>query len=128
MIEKEEPTMAGKPEFAFAVEYVKDIKAAKRFYVEVMGFEVAREAPEFIQFKELFAVATDESLDGSNNLELYWTIDDVQAAFKDISKKAEVTLPLTEKPFGKVFGVKGPSGQPRYLVEFAKNRPSKAAE
>jgi hypothetical protein len=27
-------------------------------------------------------------------------------------------------PFGKVFGVKGPAGQPRYLLELAQDRPS----
>jgi predicted enzyme related to lactoylglutathione lyase len=116
------------PEFAFALEYVTDIETAKRFYVEVMGFEIGREAAEFIQFKELFAVASDESMDGGTGLELYWTVDDAEAAFKDLSEKAELTLPLTAKPFGKVFGVKDPSGAPRYLVEFARNRPSQAAQ
>ena len=120
--------MTSKPEFAFALEYVKDIEAAKRFYVDVMGFEVAREAPDFIQFKELFAVASDEPMEGGTDLELYWTVDDAGAAYKDLSARAEITLPLTSKPFGQVFGVKGPSGQPRYLVRFARNRPSQAAE
>jgi len=31
---------------------------------------------------------------------------------------------LSANAFRKVFGIKDPAGQPQYLVEFAKNRPS----
>ncbi len=33
-------------------------------------------------------------------------------------------MDLRALPFGKVFGVSDPMGQPRYFVELAKNRPS----
>ncbi len=124
--------MASKPRFGFALEYVSDIEAAKRFYVEVLGLEVEREAPTFVQFKDqagdYFAVASDESMSGSRDLELYWLVDDAEAAFGDLSQKAEVILPLKQMPFGKVFGVKDPAGQPRYLIELAQNRPSRRVE
>jgi extradiol dioxygenase family protein len=43
--------MKKKTRFGFAIEYVEDIEAAKRFYVDVLGLEVQREAPQFVQFE-----------------------------------------------------------------------------
>jgi catechol 2,3-dioxygenase-like lactoylglutathione lyase family enzyme len=121
--------MTTKPQFGFALEYVSDIEAVKRFYVDVLGLEVEREAPTFVQFKDRagdnFAIASDEALGGTRELELYWLVDDAEAAFAELSSKAEVSLPLKQMPFGKVFGVRDPAGQPRYLIELAQNRPSR---
>lgn len=120
--------MTSDPRFGFALEYVSDIEAAKRFYVEVLGLEVEREAPVFVQFKDKagasFAVASDESMSGDRGLELYWLVDDAEAAFSELSQKAEV-VPIKQMPFGKVFAIKDPAGQLQYLLEFAQNRPSR---
>jgi predicted enzyme related to lactoylglutathione lyase len=115
--------MSNKPKFGFIVEYVTDIEAAKRFYVEVLGLEVERYSPAYIQFNH-FALAGDESMSGNRDPEVYWLVDDVEAAFNDLSPQAEVIVPLKQMPFGKVFGIKDPAGQPLYLLEFAQNRPS----
>jgi catechol 2,3-dioxygenase-like lactoylglutathione lyase family enzyme len=117
--------MAIEPQFGFALEYVSDIEAVKRFYVESLGLEVEREHPTFVQFRTSFAIASDESMSGTRETELYWTVDDAEAAYSELSGKAEVSLPLTQMPFGKVFGVNDPEGQARYLVELARNRPSR---
>lgn len=119
--------MSNKPKFGFIVEYVKDMKTAKHFYTEVLGLEVQREHPTFVQF-ETFALATDEPMGGEAGQELYWLVDDAESAFSELSQKAEVTLPLKETLFGKVFGIRDPDGQPRYLLELSKNRPSQPAE
>lgn len=119
--------MSSKPEFAFVLEYVTDIEAARRFYVEVLGLEVERTSPVFVQFKHL-AIASDESLSGNNEPEVYWQVEDAQAAFKSLSQKGEVIMPLKQMPFGKVFSIKDPAGQPLYLIEFAADRPSQPAE
>ena len=120
---------ANMPRFGFALEYVSDIEATKRFYVDLLGLEVDREHPTFVQFKDAsgsyFAIASDGSMDGRNTLELYWLVDDAEAAYEALAKRAEVTLPLAEKPFGKVFGIKDPAGEPRYLIELARHRPSR---
>jgi catechol 2,3-dioxygenase-like lactoylglutathione lyase family enzyme len=42
-----------KPQFGFVVEYVKDIETVKRFYVEVLGFNVEHYHPTFVQFEHL---------------------------------------------------------------------------
>ncbi len=115
--------MTDKPKFGFVLEYVTDIETAKRFYVDVLGLEVERYHPTFVQFDH-FAIASDESMSGSREPERYWLVEDIEAAYKALAQKAEVTLPLKQMPFGKVFGVKDLSGRPCYLLEFAQNRPS----
>lgn len=111
------------PKFGFVLEYVNDIEAAKRFYVEVLGLEVERYHPTFVQFNN-FAIASDESLSGTREPELYWLVDDAETAFNALSQKAKVTFPLKQLPFGKVFAIEDPEGQSRYLIELAKDRPS----
>jgi predicted enzyme related to lactoylglutathione lyase len=111
--------------FAFALEYVDDIQAVKGFCTQVLGLEVEREAPTFVQFKNAsFAIASDESMTGNRDPELWWVVDDADAALQDVSSRAEVSMPLRQMPFGRCFGVKDPSGQPHYLLEFATARPS----
>ena len=120
--------VATRPRFGFALEYVSDIEAAKRFYVDVLGMEVERDHPVFVQFKDrsgaAYAIASDQAMSKEAELELYWLVDDAEAAYREISQKADVIMPLKQEPFGKVFGVKDPAGQPRYLIEMAQNRPS----
>lgn len=117
--------MSIKPRFGFALEYVPDVDAAKQFYVDVLGLEVQRYHPTFVQF-ETFALASDQSIGGDREPELYWLIEDAQAAFDELSQKAEVATAMQEMPFGKVFSIKDPAGRPRYLLELAKDRPSRA--
>jgi predicted enzyme related to lactoylglutathione lyase len=115
--------MNNEPKFGFVLEYVTNMEAAKRFYVEVLGLEVERSSPTFVQFNN-FAIASDESMGSTHERELYWVVVDAEAAYNDFSQKAEVILPLKQMPFGRVFGIKDPVGQPLYLVEFTQNRPS----
>lgn len=112
------------PAFGFALQYVTDIEAATRFYVEVMGLKVERQHAKYVQF-EHFAIASDESLSNSKE-EIYWLVEDAEAAIRELGPKVEISQPLKEMPFGKVFGVKDPAGRPRFLLEFAKHRPSQA--
>jgi catechol 2,3-dioxygenase-like lactoylglutathione lyase family enzyme len=122
--DEEHPPMSINPTFGFALEYVQDIEATKRYYVEVLGLEVQRYHPQFVQF-DRFAIAGDESMSGKNEPELYWLVEDAEAAFKDLSQKAPVNMPLRQMPFGKVFAIDDPMGRPRYLLELAQDRPSR---
>src|SRR5215213_5379227 len=88
---KERFRMASKPQFGFALEYVSDIETVKRFYVDVLGLTVEREHPTFIQFSGNFAIASDESMTGSRETELYWLIDDADATYAELSGKAEIS-------------------------------------
>ena len=112
-----------KPQFGFVLEYVKDIEAAKRFYVDVLGLQMERYHPTFIQFRH-FAVANDESMTGNRDPELYWLVDDAEAALAELRERGEVSLPLKQMPYGMVFGIKNPDGRPCYVLELARNRPS----
>lgn len=95
--------MTAKPRFGFALEYVSDIEEAKRFYTDVLGLEVARESPVFVQFKDEsgshFAIASDEPMGASGAPELYWLVDDAEAAFNDLSARGEISRPFEQMPF-----------------------------
>ncbi len=119
--------MDSKPAFGFVLEYVADVEAAKDFYVDVLGLKMERYHPTYVQF-EHFAIASDESISGKREPEHYWLVEDADASFRELSAKAEVVVPLKQMAFGKVFGIKDPSGQTLYLLEFAKDRPSRAVE
>jgi predicted enzyme related to lactoylglutathione lyase len=119
--------VSSKPEFGFVIEYVNDIETARQFYVDVLGLEVERVSPVFVQFHH-FAIASDESMSGTRDPEIYWLVDDAQAAYDDLSQKVEVVMPLKQMPFGNVFGIKDPAGQPFYVLEFAEDRPSQAVK
>ena len=122
--------MNAKAQFGFVLEYVSDIEAMKRFFVEVLGMQVERMHPTFVQFKDdagrNFAIASDESMTGNREPEIYWLVADADAAYQDYSSKADVSLQLKQMPFGRVFGIKDPTGQPHYVLELAKHRPSQA--
>jgi hypothetical protein len=126
---KEQP-MSTSATFGFVVEYVDDIVATRRYLVETLGLTVEREHPTFVQFSDRngasFAIASDASMTSSRDPELYWLVDDAEAAYRDLARRTDVTLPLTQKPFGTVFGITDPAGQPHYLLELARNRPSRA--
>jgi len=113
-------------QFGFAVVYVDDMQAARRFYTEVLGLKVQREAPTFVQFDH-FALASDESMDGRKQTELYWLVADAEAAIGELRKQATIAMELRALPFGKVFGVRDPAGGTRYVLELAKGRPSTPA-
>jgi predicted enzyme related to lactoylglutathione lyase len=115
--------------FGFVLEYVTDIEAVKSFYVDVLGLEIEREAPVFVQFKDRdggnhYAIASDERLSEGKEPEIYWTIDDAEAAYTALSGKGVTTSEVRAMPFGKVFGVTDPAGQQSFLIEFAAQRPS----
>jgi hypothetical protein len=92
--------------------------------VDTLGLAIERSHPTFIQFSH-FAIATDESMTGSRDPELYWLVDDAEATFAELHEKTDVCLPLKQMPYGKVFGIKNADGQPCCLIELAKDRPSR---
>ncbi len=120
--------MSVQPKFGFILEYVTNIEAARRFYEDVLGFQVERYHPVFVQFNNHFAIASDKSLTGSRAPEVYWLVDDAEAAFKELSSKAEIMIPLKQAAYGRVFAIKDPAGWPLFLLEFSRDRPSTPAE
>ncbi len=115
--------MSIQPKFEFVLEYVNDVEAAKRFYETVMGLKVQRYHPTFVQFDK-FAIASDASLTGTREPEIYWLVEDIEAAFQELASNAEIAVPLKDMPFGRVFAVREPSGRPRFLLQYARQRPS----
>jgi catechol 2,3-dioxygenase-like lactoylglutathione lyase family enzyme len=120
--------MANSARFGFALEYTKDIQATKRFFTDVLGLQLDRDSPTFVQFKDAggaaYAIASDQPMDKGDVPELWWTVDNAEQACAEMSQKAELAMPLRQMPFGKCFGIKDPTGQVHYLLEFAPQRPS----
>ena len=117
--------MTKQPQFGYAIAIVRDVAAAKRFYVESLGMELEIDDPHFVQFKAAngatFAIAPEsDSMDGSGRNELWWVVDDADAAFQRLSEAAEIVVPMKDMPFGRCFGVKDPAGQPRYFLQPAR--------
>ncbi len=117
------------PRFGFVLEYVPDVAAAKPFYTDILGLKVSRESPEFVQFADAagvgWAIASDASLSGEAKPETYWIVEDIAALEQTLSGKVKITHPLEMRPFGQVFGIADPAGETQYLIEFARERPSK---
>ncbi len=116
--------------FGFPLQYVPDVQSAKNFFVDVLGLKVDRDHPTFVQFSDSrgasYAIASDERMNPSEEgvPELWWVVDNAQAAFDEMSSRAEVSMPLRHMPFGTCFGIKDPTGQVHYVLEFAQQRPS----
>lgn len=108
--------------FGFVVEYVEDLSAARRFYEETLGLQAGRATPVFVEFGP-FAIASDEPMRTGSTRETFWLVDDARRAFDRLPSTVEIVLPITEKPFGLVFGVRGPAGEPQYLLERTVGRP-----
>jgi catechol 2,3-dioxygenase-like lactoylglutathione lyase family enzyme len=116
--------MSTNPRFGFAVINVKDIAKAKVFYTEVLGLTIQREAPNYIQF-EHFSIASDNP-GASASGELFWLVEDAEAAHRDLTGRGANCSAVEKKPFGKVFSAKDPDGGQRFILEFAASRPSQA--
>lgn len=116
--------------FGLLIEYVNDIMAAKPFYTDVLGLAVDREAPDFIQFVDPSGVhvgiASDGSLGPAGKPEVFWLVDNAREAFKVLPDTVEICYPLSDKPFGTVFGIMDPAGEVQYVLELTKERPSTA--
>jgi catechol 2,3-dioxygenase-like lactoylglutathione lyase family enzyme len=129
-VERITGTMSNGFRYSMTVEYVPDIEDAKRFYTDVLGLEIEREAPTFVQFRDgagvNYAIANDEPLSDGQAREIYWATDDAERAHADLSRRGVAATPVRELPFGKVFSVTDPAGQPIFLIEFAQQRPSQA--
>ncbi|MBV9170759.1 MAG: VOC family protein [Chloroflexi bacterium] len=117
--------------FGMVIEYAEDLANTRGFLVDVLGLQVEREAPNFIQLSDgrggTFAIANDESLSGTREPEIYWVVDDAEAAFREVSASGDIARPLQALPFGKVFGVRDPNAQTHFVIEFARERPSRPA-
>ncbi len=117
--------MSSTPRFGFVLEYVTDIETARGFYEGILGLKPERYHPTYVQY-ENFAIASDQSLSGTREPEQYWLVEDAEQAYRELSHKVEIAVPLKQMPFGKVFGIKDPAGQILFLLEFSQNRPSQA--
>jgi catechol 2,3-dioxygenase-like lactoylglutathione lyase family enzyme len=125
-----EGTTAMKSGLQFVVRHVTDVDAARAFYTEKLGFEVEVEQPGFVQFKAPdgapFAVslasadpvAAELPSGQSEPLELWWYVDDADAAYAELrAKDVEIVFPPKDLPFGRAFAVKDPAGGYSFILQ-----------
>ena len=114
----------------FVVRHVADVDAARAFYTEKMGFEVEAEQPGFVQFKAPdgapFAVslasadpvAAELPSGQSESLELWWYVDDADAAYAELQAKGvETVFSPKDMPFGRAFAIKDPAGAYSFILQ-----------
>lgn len=104
---------------------VRDLEASKRYYTQVVGFEVTEGPPHAVIFRDeqgtVFAVRdpfpqTDVSKDFGVGTALWFAVADADAAHARMATSgAEVVSPPQPGPFGRVFTVRDPDG---YLLSF----------
>jgi catechol 2,3-dioxygenase-like lactoylglutathione lyase family enzyme len=114
----------------FIVRHVQDIDAARAFYTDKMGLEVEVEQPGFVQFKAPngapFAISLASAdpvaaeLPGgqSESLELWWYVDDADAAHAELKARGvEIVFPPKDVPFGRAFAIKDPEGAYSFILQ-----------
>lgn len=114
-----------KPTLGLILEYVDNIEEARTFYRDTLGLKEERYHPTFVQF-EGFAIASDSPVSGSRERELYWVVDDVDAAYHELKEHTSISMEMKDLRFGRVFGVRSPGGEPHFILQWAANRPSAA--
>lgn len=124
---------------------VRDIQASRTFYEQVLGQRVVFDHGVHIVFGERegvldggFAIwqaeyarglilgekaaAAGREAQGRDNFELYFESEDVERAWAEVSKSAEVLNPLFEQPWKqRAFRVRDPDG---HIVEVAETIPT----
>jgi catechol 2,3-dioxygenase-like lactoylglutathione lyase family enzyme len=122
--------------FQSSVIFVKDIKASRHFYEELLGQEVLMDHGENVAFTGGFAIHLAEHAHqiifgralgkgsdlGHDNFELYFETDDLDAALGRLSDAGvEFVHTIREQPWGqRVFRVYDPDG---HIVELGEPMP-----
>ncbi len=114
-----------KPTLGLILEYVDNIEESRAFYRDTLGLKEERYHLAFVQY-DGFAIASDSPVSGVRERELYWVVDDVEAAYREVKQSTSITMELKELPFGRVFGVRSPGGEPHFILQWAASRPSTA--
>ncbi len=101
----------------FVLIHVADVAAAKTFYMEKLGLQIAAERPDFLQFTQepggaIFAIGQgDGPRTSDGGIELWWRVSDADATYRElIAKGVESLAEPQDMPFGRAFSAKDPAG------------------
>ena len=108
----------------FVVAHVADLATARAFYTEKLGLTVEAEQPGFVQFAQpgskgvSFALSEDAAARPYNDPELWWYVDDADAACADLAGRGvQIGEQPHDMPFGRVFTIHDPAGNTIYLLQ-----------
>jgi catechol 2,3-dioxygenase-like lactoylglutathione lyase family enzyme len=122
--------------FEGSVIFVKDVKASRRFYEDLLGQKVKDDFGRFVGYEGGFGIweadfahqlIYEKPLEesgplGKRNLELYFETEDIEDAWSRFSEAAlELVHPMIEQPWGqRVFRLYDPDG---HIVEIGEPLP-----
>ncbi len=111
-------------ELNFVMLHVSDLKKAIPFYTEKLGLTIEDQMEGFVQFKQPRGtgafLALEQRSDSTpiQNIELWWIVDDADAAFAELSAKdVKIAQPLQDEPFGRTFAIQDPFGNTLYMMK-----------
>ena len=110
----------------FVLLHVANIEQATAFYSGKFGLAIETQGPGFVQFKQpmgqgaSFALSSEGDASPVSNVELWWYVDDADAAYADlVEKDVAIAQQLKDEPFGRTFAIKDPEGNTVYVMRLA---------
>ena len=115
-------------ELNFVLLHVSDVEKAIPFYTEKLGLVIEDRLPGFVQFKQpqatgaILALSQEDDDTPSENIELWWLVDDPDATLADLAAKdVHIAQPLKDEPFGRTFAIQDPFGNKMYMMKLAQH-------
>lgn len=102
---------------------VSDIKEARAFYTDKLGFEIEDESPAFIQFKQapggaIFALQEVAGATAHQGVNLWWTVADADGVYAQLLEKGvTIASPPKDEPFGRTLSIKDPANNALNLFQ-----------
>jgi predicted enzyme related to lactoylglutathione lyase len=99
----------------FILLYVKDLVAARAFYLDVMGLTIKGESESFIQFNASegasFALNQSDDATPTRTIELWWQVPNADELHSTlVARGVEVASAPQDMPFGRAFTIRDPEG------------------
>ena len=89
---------------AYVIEFVSDMNRAVKFYRDVLGFQLKFEShgwSEFVTGETTLALHPASQKNAAGNIELGFTVTDVQEFHKEMGAKGvQFTMPPTKQDYG----------------------------
>jgi lactoylglutathione lyase len=93
-------------QFKYAIKFVADMDKAVKFYRDVLGLQVKFESPgwsEFVTGDTTLALHPASDKNPAGNVELGFTVSDVEAFYREMSTKGVLfSMPPKKQDFGGV--------------------------
>lgn len=98
----------------FTLFYVSDLEESLKFFTQTLGLQhdQQQDTPFFRGFVDSpmgIALPADETR-RPGNVELYFKVDDIEEAHRELAKKGVEITEIVQRPFGSIFSITAPDG------------------